>query len=81
MKRFFAGFASAMRQRWLRVTVFMVIGVVVAAILLFSVIIYSYYHATVQTGLEAKARTATDFFANYVTRSYADYYDSAYRYT
>ncbi|MDR2570102.1 MAG: HAMP domain-containing histidine kinase, partial [Oscillospiraceae bacterium] len=33
-----------------------------------------------RTGLEAKARTATDFFANYVTRSYDDYYDSAFRY-
>jgi len=47
---------------------------------MFSIIIYSYYFVTIRTGLEAKARTATDFFANYVARSYEDYYDSAFRY-
>ena len=70
-----------MRQRWLRGTVFVVLGAVVAAVFLFAIIIYSHYYETVRTGLEAKARTATDFFANYVARSYADYYNSAYRYT
>jgi len=47
---------------------------------MFSIIISSYYFSTIRTGLEAKARTATDFFANYVARSYDDYYDSAFRY-
>ena len=70
-----------MRQRWLRGTMFMILGAVIAAVALFSIIIYSYYYSTVRTGLEAKARTATDFFANYVDRSTSDYYDSAYRYT
>jgi len=50
-------------------------------ITLFSLIIYNYYYVTVRTGLEAKAKTATDFFANYVARSYDDYYISAFRYT
>jgi len=70
-----------MRQQWLRSIVFIVLSTVVAAVFLFSIIIYSYYYSTVRTGLEAKARTATDFFANFVARSYADYYSSAYRYT
>jgi len=48
---------------------------------LFSFIIFNYYYATVRTGLEAKAKTATDFFANYVARSYTDYYNAAFRYT
>ena len=81
MKGIFGSFASAMRQRWLRGTLFVVFGAVVAAVALFAIIIYSYYYSTVRTGLESKARTATDFFANYVGRSYADYYNSAYRYT
>jgi len=54
--------------------------VVVVVVAMFAVIIYSYYFATIRTGLEAKARTATDFFANYVSRSYDDYYDNAFRY-
>ena len=81
MKSVLASYAGALRQRWLRGTVFVVLGAVIAAVSAFSIIIYSYYYSTVRTGLESKARTATDFFANYFTRSYADYYNSALRYT
>ena len=81
MKGILSSFVSAMRQRWLRGTVIVVLGVVIAAVSAFSIIIYSYYYSTARTGLEAKARTATDFFANYLARSFADYYNSAYRYT
>jgi len=72
---------SGLRRRWLRGTVFIALLAVVIVVAMFSVIIYSYYFSTVRTGLEAKARTATDFFANYVVRSFDDYYDSAFRYT
>ncbi|MCL2125826.1 MAG: HAMP domain-containing histidine kinase [Oscillospiraceae bacterium] len=81
MRDIFASFASALRQRWLRGTVIVVLGAVIAAVSAFSIIIYSYYYSTVRTGLEAKARTATDFFATYLARSYVEYYNSAYRYT
>ncbi len=50
-------------------------------ILLFSVIIRSNYYNTVRTGLETKAKTATDFFSNYVATSYSAFYDNAYKYT
>ncbi|MCL2819447.1 MAG: HAMP domain-containing histidine kinase [Oscillospiraceae bacterium] len=78
--RFYANFTRGLRRRWLRGTVFIALLVVVLVVAMFAVIIYSYYFATIRTGLEAKARTATDFFANYVGRSYEDYYDSAFRY-
>jgi len=77
---FYANFTRGLRRRWLRGTVFIALLAVVLVIALFSVVIYSYYFATIRTGLEAKARTATDFFANYVGRSYDDYYESAFRY-
>jgi len=77
---FYANFTRGLRRRWLRGTVIIALSAVVFVIAMFSVIIYSYYFATIRTGLEAKARTATDFFANYVARSYEDYYDSAFRY-
>jgi len=70
-----------MRQRWLRGTVFVALATVVLAIALCSIFIFNYYYSTIQTGLEAKARAMTDFFANYVGKSYTDYYNSAYRYT
>ena len=81
MGGFFAFFKGGLRQRWMRGTMLIVLTVIVVAITLLSVIIYNYYYVTIRTGLEAKAKTATDFFANYVDRSYADYYNSAYKYT
>jgi len=47
---------------------------------MFGIVIYNLYYATVRTGLEAKARTATDFFTTHVARAYDDFYDSAFRY-
>jgi len=73
--------AKGLRQRWLRRTIIISLAAIVAGVSLFSVVIYNYYYSTVRTGLEAKAQTATDFFANFVARSYSDYYSSAFRYT
>jgi len=77
---FYANFTRGLRRRWLRGSVFIVLLAVVIVVAMFAIIIYNYYFTTIRTGLEAKARTATDFFANYVARSYDDYYDSAFRY-
>ena len=81
MAGIFTNFTKGMRQRWLRGTVFVALATVVLAIALCSIFIFNYYYSTIQTGLEAKARAMTDFFANYVGKSYTDYYNSAYRYT
>lgn len=40
-----------------------------------------YYYNGVRSSLQAKASSGADFFANYVTRTYAEYYQSAYQYT
>jgi len=79
--KFYENFTRGLRKRWLRGTVLIALTAVIAVVALFSIIISSYYYATVRTGLEAKAKTVSDFFANYVGRSYDDYYISAYRYT
>ena len=65
----------------MRGSIFIVITVLAIIIGSFSLFFYSYYYTTVQTGLEAKARMATDFFTNYVAKSYIEYYESAYKYT
>ena len=75
-----AKFAGGMRQRWFKVSVLVVLSVIVITVCLFSITIYNYYYSTIRAGLESKAKTATDFFANYVAKSYSDYFDSAYRY-
>ena len=80
MAVFYENLTTGLRRKWLRSTFVVALFAVVVVVALFSVFIHSYYFVTVRTGLEAKARTATDFFAAYVPRTYDDYYDSAYRY-
>ncbi len=72
---------SGLRWRWFRGSVLLVLVTIMVVLMVFSVIIYSNYYNTVQTGLETKARTATDFFSNYVAKSASEFYDSAYIYT
>jgi hypothetical protein len=70
-----------LRWRWFRGSVLLVLVTIICVMLVFSVIIYSNYYNTVQTGLETKAKTATDFFSNYVATSFSGFYDNAYKYT
>lgn len=71
---------SGIRRRWMLNGVATVLVAVLIGLLAFSISVSSYFYSTVQTGLVTKAKTATDFFANYITKTYAEYYDSAYRY-
>ena len=72
---------SGITRRWMRNTVLLVIAIAVISAAAVSLSVAGYYRENVRTGLMAKARTSADFFSNYVTRSWAEYYDSAYRYT
>ena len=71
---------NGITRRWLFSNVFVFIVIIFIFVAVFAVSIYGYYHSSVQTGLETKAQTATDFFASYITKTYAEYYDSAYQY-
>ena len=73
--------SRGLRRRWVRGSILLVLTALVIVIGSFSLFFYSYYYSTVRTGLEAKAKTATDFFTNYVAKSYLEYYESAYKYT
>lgn len=69
-----------LKQRWFLTGVLTIFIVVLIFVTVFAIAISEYYYATVKSGLETKAKTATDFFANYITRTYTEYYDSAYKY-
>ena len=70
-----------LRQRWMANSVFIVVLVIMVIIFVFTLFISNYYYSAMRIGLETKAKTASDFFANYITKSYAEFYDSAYSYT
>ncbi len=71
---------QGIRKRWMINSIIIVTAIVLVAILAFSVVMSSYYYSNMRISLESKAATANDFFTNYITRTYAEYYDSAHKY-
>ncbi|MDR0951425.1 MAG: sensor histidine kinase [Oscillospiraceae bacterium] len=72
---------KGIKGRWMLNSIAAVIVLVLIAIMTFSLSQSSFYYASIRTALENKAQTAAEFFTSYVTRTYYDYYNSAYRYT
>lgn len=72
---------KGIKGRWMVNGIAAVFLVVTVGIVAFSLSIYNYYYSSARTGLENKAQTATEFFTTYVSKSYLEYYQSAYRYT
>ena len=72
---------GGIRGRWMVNSIVAIVLIAIVAILAFSAAMSNYYYTSLRTGLEAKAQTATEFFTSYVSKTYTDYYDSAYRYT
>ena len=71
----------SIRHRWMRTSIIVVSAILAIVVMLFVLFIHRYYYMTAQTGLETKVKAATGFFNYYVTSTYAEYYDSIYRYT
>ena len=71
---------AGLERRWLLnyvgVITLLVFGIVVAVIVSFAV----YYDTNMRSGLEIKARTTTDFFSNYISQSYNEYYQSCIKF-
>ena len=67
-----------LKRRWMMTTLLVILIIVLLVVGTYSVSIISSTYSTVEDGLRTKAKTATGFFANYITRTYAEYYDSAY---
>lgn len=72
---------KGLKKRWLLNSMLITLVIVIVGIGAFTLAVSSNYYIGVQTSLENKAKTATDFFANYITKTYAEYYQSAYKYT
>ena len=71
---------GGLSKRYMSTTMLVMVLVVVVAVTAYSVSMAGSIYLNMREGLYAKARTASDFFENYITRTYAEYYDSAYMY-
>ena len=74
------GALTGIRQRWAVNALSVVMAVILVCFSAFTVGMIGYYYSNLQSSLEAKARTATDFFGSYVSQSYTEYYLSVYQY-
>ena len=70
-----------LRNRWLQSGILLTAGIVVLFTVIVSLGIRSYYYNALRTGLTAKAQSASEFFTGYLSQTYGEYYQSAYRYT
>ena len=68
------------QRRWLLNNVSIVLAVVLIAVLVVSVAFSIYFYSNVESGLVAKAKTTTDFFGNYISQSYNEYFQSCIAY-
>ena len=71
---------TSIRARGLSVGIGVVLVVIIIAIAACSLSMRAYYVSAMRASLEAKAETASEFFTGYVSRTYAEYYQSAYQY-
>lgn len=67
---------TGIQKRWILNNLSIVILLVVLCVAAVSLTFTMYYYSNIQSGLEAKAKTATDFFGNYLGQSYNEYYQS-----
>jgi signal transduction histidine kinase len=69
-----------LRKRWILTMLLTIFVLVLVAVALFAVTNANNNMTAIREGLVIKAKTTTDFFSNYITKTYAEYYDSAYMY-
>lgn len=68
---------NGIRKRWLMTSLLTIFVVVTAIVVTFSITSVNDNMSIVREGLKIKAKTTTDFFSNYITKTYAEYYNSA----
>ena len=70
-----------LRRRWIKTGIALLALIILATVVAFSLAMYSYYYTSLRTGLEEKAKTSSSYFTTYVSGTYAEYQQSAYRFT
>ena len=72
--------AGGLRRRWLKNTLSITCAVGLVCVLAVTAYFATYYYTNVQADMEYRARTTTDFFADYIDQSYNEFYQSCITY-
>ncbi len=71
---------KGLRRRWIANTVSVVMAVGLVCVFAITAAFAAYYYSTMESDMRYRARTTTDFFADYQNLNYNDYYQSCITY-
>ena len=77
IQRFYIG---GLRKRWLINTASVVLALGLVCVLAITASFAAYYYAAMESDMKYRARTTTDFFADYIDQNYNEYYQSCITY-
>lgn len=71
---------KGLRRRWLFNTVCIILAIGLVCVFGITAAFASYYYSTMESDMRYRAKTTTDFFADYQNLNYSDYYQSCVTY-
>lgn len=71
---------KGLRKKWLLNTVGIVCALGLVCVLTVTAVFAAYYHSAMESDMRYRARTTTEFFADYLNQSYNEYYQSCITY-
>lgn len=71
---------KGLRRRWLVNTVGVVCALGLVCVLTVTAVFAAYYYSTMESDMRYRARTTTEFFADYLNQTYNEYYQSCITY-
>lgn len=71
---------GGLRKRWLLNTASVVFALGMVCVLAVTASFSAYYYSNMESDMKSRARTTTDFFADYIGQSYNEYYQSCITY-
>ncbi len=72
---------GGLRKRWLMNTASVVFALGLVCVLAVTASFAAYYYSNMESDMKNRAKTTTDFFADYLNQSYNEYYQSCVTYT
>ncbi len=71
---------KGLRRRWIINTVSVVCALGLVCVLIVTMTFANYYYSTMESDMRHRAKSTTDFFADYLNQSYNEYYKSCITY-
>lgn len=71
---------KGLRRRWLTNSVLVVCALGLVCVLIITTVFAAYYYSTMESDMRYRAKTTTEFFADYLNQNYKEFYQSCITY-